>query len=135
MKTILNCLALIAMLFSATSFASCEKTLPMGPMDITSIKSVGDGLHCIINNTYIVDLDRDLNMQVDGYPGDAVTSVPLLVTINNILFSTTGVANITPTDAGNVKQSTAMGKGTRVKARFHEEIDGRIIVQITAVVL
>ncbi len=121
-------------MLSATSFASCEK-VPNGATDITSIQSMGDGLHCIINGMYQVDLDRDFTMQVDGYPGDAVTSVPLLVTINNILFSTTGVANITPTDAGNVKKSTAMGKGTRVKARFHEEIEGRIIVQITAVVL
>jgi len=123
MKNILNCLALIAMLFSATSFASCEKGQPVQPMaqDISSMDSYGDGLHCVINGVYRVSLNTPITAQVVAMSAENASAIPVNVTINGILFSTSADCAIWPNDMAHLRWGLSQGHIVKVKIEFYEE--------------
>ncbi len=129
---------LILVLVSMSSlFAGCVKGPMIQPtmpaVSISSMDPYGDGLHAIINNLYRVKLNTPFPAQIAAKSANNANSIPLYVTINGILFLTSGNANIGPNDMGNIRKGLAAGNSVQVMIEFCE-VGSSVGINITSVV-
>lgn len=124
MKNTAKLLAIMILLIVSFSslFAGCAKGPMLQPaaQDIYSIDPYGDRLHCVINNTYRASLNTPITAQVFAMSAENASDIPVNVTINGILFSTTAENAMYPDDMAHLRWGLSQGHIVKVKIEFFE---------------